>query len=224
MMCHQKTGDYSSAAAITGWICRFADLRQLLAGIVRVMVCLLHCGDAVPASECLNSTGCDDSVSQLAAASTLKNISTAPLLQQKLQDHGIVRVMVALLHRGDAVPALKEHAAECLANLASGDNNDELRRAVVSEGGVPALVQLLDPSRNTNTANKHAIHCLLSLASTERCRKLMISHGAKDHLTKLSDMNVAGAAALLYRLERGTLAGLSSSSNQESFTASVLFD
>ncbi|GJN25556.1 hypothetical protein PR202_gb13399 [Eleusine coracana subsp. coracana] len=221
-----------SAAAITGWICGFADLPQLLAGIVRVMVGLLqYCGgdDASESAECLKTAGGDYSVSQLAAASTLKNISTAPLLQQSLQDHGIVRVMVGLLRSGDAVPALKEQAAECLANLASGENNnDKLRRAFVSEGALPALVQLLDPTRNantnTNTAKKHAIHCLLSLAATDRCRKLIISHGAKGHLAKLSEMNVPGAAALLYRLERGTLAGIISSSNQESFTASVLFD
>ncbi|TVU48615.1 hypothetical protein EJB05_08256, partial [Eragrostis curvula] len=275
-----------------------------------------------------------DSVSQSAAAGALKNLSAVPEVRQALADEGIVRVMVGLLDCG-AVLGSKEHAAECLQNLTS--SNDELRRAVVSEGGlralllyidgpmpqesavsalrnlvgavspvdtlvslgvlprlvhvlrvgstgaqqaaaaaiclvsssaeqmkrvvgeqhgcvallvrmleaksngarevaaqalaslvscaanaremkkddkcVPSLVQLLDPSP-ANTAKKYAILCLLALSSAKRCKKLMISHGAIGYLKKLSDMDVAGAAKLLDRLERGTLRTLFSTTSK----------
>ncbi|KAK3120536.1 hypothetical protein QOZ80_9AG0689560 [Eleusine coracana subsp. coracana] len=251
-----------------------------------------------------------DNVSQSAAAGTLRNISaTAPDLRHLLvADHGIIRVMVGLLHSGDALLESKEHAVECLENFTSCAYDDALWRAVVSEGGqhalllylvdnddrhevalnairnliriisttsgsvgdtmkrlvgeqgcmpllvrtmqehnsisarevavqmlaclatyppnawemseddkcVPALVHLLDPSpNNTKAANKYAVQCLLSLVSTnKRCRNLMISHGANKHLRRLSDLNIAGAADLLCRLEGGWLSSLFSSSKQ----------
>ncbi|KAK3119133.1 hypothetical protein QOZ80_9BG0714500 [Eleusine coracana subsp. coracana] len=245
-----------------------------------------------------------DSVTQSAAAGTLKNISAAPDLRQVLANHGIIRVMVGLLGRGDAVPESKEHAVQCLVNLTAGYNGDELRRAILSEGGlrglllylggdnddqhqaavsairnlvrvistssegdttmkrlageqgcvsllvrtmlehnsksarqvaaqalaslatyppnakemnkddkcVAGLVQLLDPSHYSTATIYYAIQCLLSLASTKRSRKLMISHGANGHLKKL--MDVHGATELLQRLEGGMLRSLFSSSKQ----------
>ncbi|GJN25557.1 hypothetical protein PR202_gb13401 [Eleusine coracana subsp. coracana] len=255
-----------------------------------------------PLIEMCRQTGVD-SEAQSAAAGMLNNICVMPDFRQELADDGIVRVMVGLLHRGDAVPESKEHAAECLEKFTSNTSDGSLRRAVVSQGGlralllylrdneeaavnairnlvdvisttsgssadddtatmkrlageqgcvpllvrtiqeegnsnsvrevavemlaslatyppnaremdvddkcVPALVQLLDPGPHTNTANRHAVQCLLLLASTnKRCRNLMISHGANEHLRKLSDMNVAGATELLHRLEGGWLRSL----------------
>jgi len=81
------------------------------------------------------------------------------------------------------------------------------RPAGVAAQALTSLVQLLDPSP-ANTANKYAIGCLLTLAASKRCKKLMISHGAIGYLKKLSDMDVAGARKLLERLERGSLRSL----------------
>lgn len=247
-----------------------------------------------------------DSVCQSAAAGTLRNISAAPDLQQSLANHGIVRVMVGLLGRGDAVPESKEHAVQCLEQLTNDTNDSSLRWAVVSEGAlralllylgenddrheaavrairnlvdvistsssagdttttmkcmageqgcvpllvstiqegnsrsarevavqmlaqlatyppnasemiaddkcVPGLVQLIEPTQDI-TAITHAIQCLLLLVSTnESCRNLMISHGAKRHLRKLSDLDVPGAAELLHSLKRSWLRSLFSNS------------
>ncbi|KAK3120537.1 hypothetical protein QOZ80_9AG0689580 [Eleusine coracana subsp. coracana] len=253
-----------------------------------------------PLIEMCRQTGVD-SEAQSAAAGMLNNICVMPDFRESLTDDGIIRVMVGLLHRGDAVPASKEHAAECLEKFTSNTNDSSLRRAVVSEGGlralllylgdnerheatvnairnlvdvistsgsvddtttmkrlageqgcvpllvrmvqegnsdatrevavqmlaclatyppnamemsvddkcVPALVQLLDRSPNTNTTDKHAVQCLLLLESTnKRCRNLMISHGANGHLRRLSDLNVQGARELLHRLEGGWLRSL----------------
>ncbi|XP_066307041.1 protein ARABIDILLO 2-like isoform X1 [Miscanthus floridulus] len=82
-----------------------------------------------------------DSVSQTASAGALRNLSAVPEVRQALADEGVVRVMVGLLDRC-AVAGAKEHAAECLQNLTSG--NDGLRHAVVSEGGLRSLLLYLD--------------------------------------------------------------------------------
>ncbi|KAG6666751.1 uncharacterized protein LOC122309327 [Carya illinoinensis] len=85
------------------------------------------------------STG--DSVSQAAAACTLKNISAVPEVRQILAEEGIVRVMINLLDCGMLLGS-KEYAAECLQNLTA--SNDNLRRSVISEGGVRSLLVYLD--------------------------------------------------------------------------------
>ncbi|OIW01114.1 hypothetical protein TanjilG_25222 [Lupinus angustifolius] len=82
-----------------------------------------------------------DSVSQAAAACTLKNISAVPDLRQTLDDEGIAKVMINLLNCG-ILSASKEYAAECLQNLTA--SNENLRRAVISEGGVRSLLAYLD--------------------------------------------------------------------------------
>ncbi|XP_011035297.1 PREDICTED: uncharacterized protein LOC105133147 [Populus euphratica] len=266
-----------------------------------------------------------DSVSQAAAACTLKNISAVPEVRQNLAEEGIVKVMINLLDCGILLGS-KEYASECLQNLTA--SNDNLKRAVISEGGirsllvyldgplpqesavgalrnlvssvstemlisygflprlihvlksgslgaqqaaasaicrvctsaemkklvgeagciplliklleaksnsarevsaqaisslvslsqnrrvvkrddksVPNLVQLLDPIPQ-NTAKKYAVASLASLASTKKCKKLMISYGAIGYLKKLTEMDIPGSKKLLERLERGKLRSL----------------
>ncbi|KAJ0054000.1 hypothetical protein Pint_00344 [Pistacia integerrima] len=82
-----------------------------------------------------------DSVSQSAAACTLKNISAVPEVRQTLAEEGIVKVMINLLDCGILLGS-KEYAAECLQNLTA--SNENLRRSVVSEGGVRSLLAYLD--------------------------------------------------------------------------------
>ncbi|KAG4925519.1 hypothetical protein JHK87_051059 [Glycine soja] len=82
-----------------------------------------------------------DSVSQAAAACTLKNISAVPEVRQALAEEGIVTVMINLLNCGILLGS-KEHAAECLQNLTA--SNENLRKSVISEGGVRSLLAYLD--------------------------------------------------------------------------------
>lgn len=82
-----------------------------------------------------------DSVSQAASACTLKNISAVPEVRQVLAEEGIVKVMISLLNCGILLNS-KEYAAECLQNLTS--SNENLRRLVISEGGVRSLLAYLD--------------------------------------------------------------------------------
>ncbi|KAK9910599.1 hypothetical protein M0R45_034555 [Rubus argutus] len=81
-----------------------------------------------------------DSVSQAASASTLKNISSVPEVRQTLAEEGIVKVMINLLDCGMLLGS-KEYAAECLQNLTA--SNDNLRRSVISEGGIRSLLAYL---------------------------------------------------------------------------------
>lgn len=82
-----------------------------------------------------------DSVSQASAACTLKNISSVPEVRQALAEEGIVKVMLNLLDCGLLLGS-KEYAAECLQNLTA--SNENLRRAVISEGGIRSLLAYLD--------------------------------------------------------------------------------
>ncbi|KAL8156769.1 hypothetical protein AgCh_001757 [Apium graveolens] len=74
-----------------------------------------------------------DSVTQAAAACTLKNISAVPEVRQTLAEEGIIKVMINLLDHGILLGS-KEYAAECFQSLTSA--NDSLRRFVVAEGGI----------------------------------------------------------------------------------------
>ncbi|KAE8703673.1 peroxisomal membrane protein 11D-like isoform X1 [Hibiscus syriacus] len=82
-----------------------------------------------------------DSVSQAAAACTLKNISAVPEVQQILAEEGIIKVMINLLDC-EILLGSKEYAAECLQNLTA--SNENLRRFVISEGGIRSLLVYLD--------------------------------------------------------------------------------
>ncbi|CBI38775.3 unnamed protein product, partial [Vitis vinifera] len=82
-----------------------------------------------------------DSVSQAAAASTLKNLSVVPEVRQTLAEEGIIKVMINLLDCGILLGS-KEYAAECLQNLTA--SNENLRRSVITEGGVRSLLAYLD--------------------------------------------------------------------------------
>ncbi|KAJ4951470.1 hypothetical protein NE237_028302 [Protea cynaroides] len=82
-----------------------------------------------------------ESVLQSAAAGTLKNLSAVSEVRQILAEEGIVRVMINLLDCGILLGS-KEYAAECLQNLTA--SNDNLRRSVISEGGLRSLLIYLD--------------------------------------------------------------------------------
>ncbi|KAF3441271.1 hypothetical protein FNV43_RR15184 [Rhamnella rubrinervis] len=82
-----------------------------------------------------------DSVSQASAACTLKNISAVPEVRQALAEEGIVKVMINLLDCGLLLGS-KEYAADCLQNLTA--SNENLRRSVISEGGIRSLLAYLD--------------------------------------------------------------------------------
>ncbi|KAM7508692.1 hypothetical protein LguiA_019145 [Lonicera macranthoides] len=116
---------------------------------------------------------------------------------------GCIPLLVKLLE-AKAIGA-REVAAQAIANLVTFSHNcRELKR---DDKSVPNLVQLLDPSPN-NSAKKYAVLCLLSLSSSKKCKKLMISYGAIGYLKKLTEMDVPGAKKLVERLERGKMRSL----------------
>ncbi|KAJ8626444.1 hypothetical protein MRB53_019751 [Persea americana] len=90
-----------------------------------------------------------ESVSQAAAVGTLKNLSAVPEVRQNLAEEGIIRVMINLLDCGILL-GCKEYAAECLQNLTA--SNENLRRAVIWEGGVRSLLAYIDGPLPQETA------------------------------------------------------------------------
>ncbi|KAK9035874.1 hypothetical protein V6N11_077898 [Hibiscus sabdariffa] len=103
------------------------------------------------------------SVSQAAAASTLKNISAVPEVRQVLEEEGIIKVMINLLDCGILLGS-KEYAAECLQNLTA--SNENLRRSVISEGGLRSLLVYLDSPLPQESAVR-ALRNLAGLVSIE---------------------------------------------------------
>ncbi|KAI4311534.1 hypothetical protein MLD38_036420 [Melastoma candidum] len=82
-----------------------------------------------------------DSVSQAAAACTLRNISAIPEIRQTVAEAGIIKVMADLLNCG-VLPKAREYAAEFLQHHTTGQEN--IRKSMIQEGGVQALLGYID--------------------------------------------------------------------------------
>ncbi|XP_059634107.1 protein CELLULOSE SYNTHASE INTERACTIVE 1-like [Cornus florida] len=126
-----------------------------------------------------------DSVSQAAAACTLKNISAVPEVRQTLAEEGIVKVTIDLLDCGILLGS-KEYAAECLQNLTS--SNDNLRRAVISEGGIRSLLTYLDGPL-PQESSVAALRNLVGLISAE----VLVSYGLLPRLVHVLRSGSLGA-------------------------------
>ncbi|KDP28690.1 hypothetical protein JCGZ_14461 [Jatropha curcas] len=128
-----------------------------------------------------------DSVSQAAAACTLKNISVVPEVRQNLAEEGIVKVMINLVDCGILLGS-KEYAAECLQNLTA--SNDNLRRIVISEGGIRSLLAYLDGPLPQESA-VGALRNLVTSVSME----MLVSLGLLPRLVHVLKSGSLGAQA-----------------------------
>ncbi|KAA0048999.1 vacuolar protein 8-like [Cucumis melo var. makuwa] len=137
---------------------------------------------------------------QQAAASAICVISSSPEMKKIIGEAGFIPPLVKMLEAKSN--SVREVAAQAIASLMTlSQNINEVKK---DENSVPNLVMLLDSSPH-NTAKKYAVACLVNLALSKKCKKLMISHGAIGYLKKLVEMEVPSAKKLLERLERGNL-------------------
>ncbi|XP_076948775.1 uncharacterized protein LOC143621147 [Bidens hawaiensis] len=126
-----------------------------------------------------------DSVSQASATCTLKNLSVIPELRQTLAEEGIVKIMISVLDSGILLGS-KEYAAECLQNMTL--SNDELKRAVINEGGARSLLNYLDGPLPQEPAVA-ALRNLVGLVSVET----LISLGLLPRLVHVLKFGSLGA-------------------------------
>lgn len=140
---------------------------------------------------------------QQAAASAIYKISASSEMKRMIWEYGCVAFLIKLLEAKSN--GAREVAAQAIATLMS--YRPICRDVKKSEKCVPSLVQLLEPSP-ANTAKKYAVSCLLSLSSSKKSKKMMISHGAIGYLKKLKELDVPGSKKLLERLENGMLRNL----------------
>lgn len=126
----------ANASISLQWLSMTADTARSIVGHggVRPLIEICHMGE---------------SVSQAAAAGCLKNLSAVPEVRQVLAEDGIVKAMISLLDCGILLGS-KEYAAECLQHLTS--SNDNLRQAVVSDGGLWSLLAYLDGPQRQESA------------------------------------------------------------------------
>ncbi|XP_052171763.1 protein CELLULOSE SYNTHASE INTERACTIVE 1 [Diospyros lotus] len=140
---------------------------------------------------------------QQAAASAVCLLCSSAETKRLVSDAGCIPLLVKMLEA--KTNSAREVAAQAISSLvALSPNRREIKR---DDKSVPNLVQLLDSSPQ-NTAKKYAVSSLVSLSSSKKCKKLMISYGAIGYLKKLTEMEVPGAKKLLGRLERGKLRAL----------------
>ncbi|XP_020692346.1 protein CELLULOSE SYNTHASE INTERACTIVE 3 [Dendrobium catenatum] len=140
---------------------------------------------------------------QQAAASAICRISGTSEMKRLIWEYGCVAFLIKLLEAKSN--GAREVAAQAIATLIS--YGPICRDVKKDEQSVPSMVQLLDPSP-ANTAKKYAVSCLLSLSSSKKSKKMMISHGAIGYLKKLKELDVPGSKKLLERLEKGMLRNL----------------
>lgn len=105
-----------------------------------------------------------DTISQVAVVGILRNLSAVPDIRQNLADEGVVRVMLNHLDSDTIIFRSKETAAECLQNLTA--SNENLRRTVISDGGIRTLLAYLDGPSPPESA-MIAINNLISSTSPE---------------------------------------------------------
>ncbi|XP_030533756.1 vacuolar protein 8-like isoform X2 [Rhodamnia argentea] len=140
---------------------------------------------------------------QQAAASAICRACGSDEMKKLAGEAGCLPLLIKLL---DAKPhGAREIAAQAVSSLITlPQNRKEIKR---DDKSVPNLVQLLDSSPQ-NTAKKYVVSSLLCLSSSQKCKRMMISHGAIGYLKKLAEMDVPGAKKLLERLEMGKLRSL----------------
>ncbi|KAK1364413.1 protein CELLULOSE SYNTHASE INTERACTIVE 3 [Heracleum sosnowskyi] len=134
---------------------------------------------------------------QKAAASAICRVCSSIEMKKMIGEAGCISLLVKMLEAKSG--SAKEIAAQAISSLMTLPQN--CREVKQDAKAVPTLVQLLDPSPH-NTARKYAVSCLVSISSSKKCKKLMISYGAIGYLKKLSDMDIPGAKKLLERLEK----------------------
>ncbi|XP_020572084.1 vacuolar protein 8-like [Phalaenopsis equestris] len=137
---------------------------------------------------------------QQAAASAICRISDSVEMKRMIWEYGCVTLLIKLLEAKSN--GVREVAAQAIATLMS--YRPICQDVKKNEKSVPSLVQLLDPSP-VNTSKKYAVSCLLTLSSSTKSKKIMISHGAIGYLKKLKVLDVPGSKKLLERLEKGML-------------------
>ncbi|GJN04914.1 hypothetical protein PR202_ga22498 [Eleusine coracana subsp. coracana] len=147
------------------------------------------------------------SVCQSAAVGTmcLESLTTGynndGLPRSVLWEAGLRSLLLYLSDNNDrheaAVNAIRNLVRVVSTHSSAGDMTMK-QRLVREQGCLPLLVR---------TILEHESNSACEVAD-------MISHGANEHLRKLSDMNVQGATELLHRLEGGWLSSLFSSRKQ----------
>ncbi|KNA13700.1 hypothetical protein SOVF_114330 [Spinacia oleracea] len=137
---------------------------------------------------------------QQAAASAICKVCSSTEVKKLVGETGCIPLLIKMLEA--KTNGAREVSSQALSSLMTLSHN--CREVKKDDKSVPNLVQLLD-SNPQNTAKKYAVSCLLSLSSSKKCKKLMVSYGAIGYLKKLTEMDVPGAKKLLERLERGRL-------------------
>lgn len=153
---------------------------------------LVSSGFVTQLTDLLN-TG-SSSVQQL-AASAICNLSSYIDLKKQVGEAGCIAPLTKMLEAKDS--SEQEVAAQALSTLLLVNSNR--KEFCKEEKGILRLVQLLDP-HNQSIGKRFPMSALLALSGSSTYRKRIMSAGARPHLEKLAEMNVAGAKKTLDKI------------------------
>ncbi|KAH7279357.1 hypothetical protein KP509_37G015800 [Ceratopteris richardii] len=145
---------------------------------------------------------------QKAAAAGICSLSSYIDLKRQVGEAGCIAPLTQMLEAKDT--SEQEIAAQTLSTLLLVNSNR--KEFCKEENGIARLVQLLDP-RNQSIAKRFPMSALLALSGSSTYRKRILSAGARPHLEKLAEMNVAGAKKTLEKLGGRKLLGIFSRHN-----------
>eukprot|EP00249_Psilotum_nudum_P011172 c23007_g1_i1 orf=1-1638(-) len=124
---------------------------------------------------------------QRLAVSAICYLSISLDVRKEMGEAGCIPPLARMLEAKSNIE--KEAAAQALSTLLLNDSNR--REFYKDERGIPRLVQLLDPHEQS-IAKRFPMSALLALSRSSHCRKRILSAGARQHLEKLAEMEIAG--------------------------------
>lgn len=135
------------------------------------------------------------SSTQQVAAAGICSLSSYIDLKKQLGEAGCIAPLTQMLEAKNT--SEQEVAAQALSTLLLVNSNR--KEFCKEEKGIARLVQLIDP-RNQTIAKRFPMSALLALSGSNTYRKRIMSAGARPHLEKLAEMNVAGAKKTLDKI------------------------
>lgn len=116
------------------------------------------------------------------ACGVLKNLVGVEEIKKFMVEEGAISVFIKLIRSRDGVAVSHISSIDILLAMASGD--ESTRQIIVKEGGVRALVRVLDPKLSfPSKAREMALKGIMSFCfSSVNCFSILLNYGLLDHI------------------------------------------
>lgn len=118
------------------------------------------------------------------ACGVLKNLVGVEEIKKFMVEEGAISVFIKLIRSRDGVAVSQISSIDILLTMASGD--ESIRQIIVKEGGVRALVRVLDPRLSVpSKAREMALKGIMSFcfsSSSVSCFNILLNYSFLDHI------------------------------------------